>query len=80
MAQLIIAIVVLSLAVAVPFKAKNPEADLPSCVIDGLKFFFIDLKEVLTGLKGKAEKKPEEKKEEAEEKAESEETEVKAEK
>lgn len=80
MAQLIIAIVVLSLAVTVPFKAKNSEADLPSCVIDGLKFFFIDLKTVLTGLKGKVEKKPEEKKEETEEKVESEEAEVKSEK
>jgi hypothetical protein len=78
MAQLIIAIMVLSLAVAVPFKAKNPEADLPSCVIDGLKLFFIDLKAVLTGLKGQAEKKSEGKKEEAKEKAESEATEVKS--
>lgn len=57
MGILILVLIVFSAVVGVKHKAVNAEADLPSCVMDGTKAFFIDVKAVIAGL---SKKKPKE--------------------
>ncbi|ELP5898492.1 hypothetical protein QTV49_000366 [Vibrio vulnificus] len=58
MGILILVLIVFSAVVGVKHKAKNAESDLPSCVMDGAKDFFIDVKLVIAGLaKKNADKK-----------------------
>lgn len=53
MVILFITILLLSLFVGVSYKAKNPQADLASCVMDGFMAFLSDIKLVLSSIKKK---------------------------
>ncbi|KDM90840.1 hypothetical protein [Photobacterium galatheae] len=67
MGFLILTFIVFSLVVGVQHKAKHHDADLPTCVMDGAKAFFGDLKSALsTVLKKKPKPEPAQEGEDAE--------------